>query len=296
MSARTPDAHTPADGAVPECTPWRHGHTTPLQHSRLAQQHLAAGLRELRGTKLSTRVLARLLDVAQSTVSKYEAGLLLPAPTTVERLLDAMPTVPSERRAALLELARLLDSEAKNRRLVLHLGSSRAYQALKALQRKATRGLHFANAVIPAPLQTEDYRRAVYSTADPQETHDRHEGPQGPAGEFVLTESALRWRVGPPELMAAQIEHLRELARRPEVDLGVIPEDVVLPDTHLPHGFQVIDARAVTFDGYTAFAIDRDPDNIDYYTRLFTRLHSFAAREDALPPLLDRITAGFHTA
>jgi hypothetical protein len=40
---------------------------------------------------------------------------------------------------------------------------------------------------------------------------------------FVLTEGALRWHVGSPQIMAAQAEHLGELVKLPNVRLGIIP-------------------------------------------------------------------------
>jgi hypothetical protein len=39
---------------------------------------------------------------------------------------------------------------------------------------------------------------------------------------LVLTESALRWHVGSPEIMARQAEHLVTVTERPNVRLGII--------------------------------------------------------------------------
>ena len=43
--------------------------------------------------------------------------------------------------------------------------------------------------------------------------------------EFLMTEAALRWRPGPPELLAAQLDHIAALATLDTINLGVIPMD-----------------------------------------------------------------------
>lgn len=90
--------------------------------------------------------------------------------------------------------------------------------------------------LVPGLVQTEDYARAVLSwgplsarvDVDVQARMDRQEilNRQNPPELWVLlAESAVRRRVGTAEIMRAQLNHLVELARRPNVTVQVVPDD-----------------------------------------------------------------------
>ena len=63
---------------------------------------------------------------------------------------------------------------------------------------------------------------------------------------FILlhTEGALRWHVGSPAIMGAQLDHLAELTGRPHVELGIIPWDRPLT-MHARYAFHLYDTRTV---------------------------------------------------
>lgn len=56
--------------------------------------------------------------------------------------------------------------------------------------------------------QSRQQRQAILAT-------DRH-------FTLLYTEGALRWHIGSPTIMVAQLEHLAELTRHPNLRLGVI--------------------------------------------------------------------------
>lgn len=91
---------------------------------------------------------------------------------------------------------------------------------------------------VPGLLQTEDYARAVIGTTGPVERTEaeierrvelRMQRQAAIAKEpplelwVILDEAALHRVVGGPQVMREQVEHLIEVARRPEVTLQVIP-------------------------------------------------------------------------
>lgn len=98
---------------------------------------------------------------------------------------------------------------------------------------------HFELGIVPGLLQTPDYAEAFASAAvrrgsitekqvlerldfliTRQRVLDRQPGPHF---HFVLDEGALRRPVGGPAVMARQMEHLEDLAGRPNITIQVAP-------------------------------------------------------------------------
>ncbi|SCL58802.1 helix-turn-helix domain-containing protein [Micromonospora peucetia] len=101
------------------------------------------------------------------------------------------------------------------------------------IEREASGLRWFESAVLPGLLQTEEYARAVLKSgplmADAEAYVDARlrrqaavlERPRPPLLVFVIDEAALRR--GDPEVMQPQLDHLIELARRPNVLVHVLP-------------------------------------------------------------------------
>lgn len=81
--------------------------------------------------------------------------------------------------------------------------------------------------------------------------------------EFVLimTEGALRWHVGSPAVMIAQLQHLAEATRHRNVRLGVIPWTRPVRAGAI-HGFHLYDRRTAIVGTETATAIITDARDI----------------------------------
>ena len=106
------------------------------------------------------------------------------------------------------------------------------------LEAVATTITTFDDSVVPGELQTADYTWALWHGARPELTDAEivpHVGFRGerqrlllercPAPQLtvVVGENVLRRAVGGPAVLAAQIEHLRELAGRPGTDIRYLP-------------------------------------------------------------------------
>ncbi|MEV5763514.1 helix-turn-helix transcriptional regulator [Micromonospora sp. NPDC052213] len=101
------------------------------------------------------------------------------------------------------------------------------------IEREASGLRWFESAVLPGLLQTEDYARAVLTSGPLNADAEAHvdtrlrrqaavlDRPRPPLLVFVIDEAALRR--GEPEVMQPQLDHLIELARRPNVMVHVLP-------------------------------------------------------------------------
>lgn len=114
------------------------------------------------------------------------------------------------------------------------------FQLYVSLEAAAQRLQTFEDCVVPGELQTADYARAVYRGAQPLDGEEaikryialrleRQDGLFGrtppPRMVAVLGENVLTRLVGGPEVMAAQIRHLRELDQRDHVEIQILPFD-----------------------------------------------------------------------
>lgn len=63
---------------------------------------------------------------------------------------------------------------------------------------------------------------------------------------MLMTEGALGWSIGPPELMEAQMEHLAAATRRRNARVGIVAFGAWSPNIPLPlHGWKLYDERFV---------------------------------------------------
>jgi hypothetical protein len=119
--------------------------------------------------------------------------------------------------------------------------------------------------MVPGLLQVADYARRVMEQGNPSSQADlaaavskRMERQtilydQSKHFEFLITEGALRWRPGPPELMKAQLDRLVSMASLPNVELGVLSLDQEAVDAYL-HPFVIFELNeetSVTVETYS---------------------------------------------
>jgi hypothetical protein len=106
---------------------------------------------------------------------------------------------------------------------------------LISFESEATRIVHMTTLRVPGLLQTPDYMREVFTSigAGATEREDMvatRLGRQGvlsrkaaPLYLAIIDEAALRRPFGSPRIMAAQIRHAMDQARRPNIDIRVLP-------------------------------------------------------------------------
>ena len=196
---------------------------------------LAAGLRDARAkATLPMQWVADQLGWSQSTISRMEAGKRPVTPEEVATLL-ATYRVTGEARDRLIAMARDADRPS-------WLESARSEglppQAIMLAQyeAEATRLVYF-DLLVTGLLQTRAYTNAVMraGVVAPSDIEPRVnlrmqrqrilDGPNAPQLVSILDEAALRRMMGGPRVMAEQLDHLVEMAGRPNVELRVIPFD-----------------------------------------------------------------------
>jgi transcriptional regulator with XRE-family HTH domain len=201
---------------------------------------------------LSGRELARAAGLSQSAVSRAERGesvLSLPEVTAWAGATGAS----EDRRAVLLALAEAAVNEVATFRVRLGSGLAAVQDSVRDLEASARVVRNFQPGIIPGLLQTAGYARRIMALA--AIGHDasigaaaaarlaRQETLHNPARsfEFLITEAALRYRPGSPdvptapagdppaarthETLTAQLDHLAAVATLETISFGVIPAD-----------------------------------------------------------------------
>jgi transcriptional regulator with XRE-family HTH domain len=277
------------------------------QHAGHDRQTLAGALRDLRqAAGLSGQRLARRCHMSQSKVSRIETGRLLPTMIDVDRILTAVGADESVR-ADLLALARLANTEYHDIRASVRRGLHHRQRELAALEAGAKEIRHFLPALITGLLQTPEYMRAAMNTPTDPATGDTAAAlalklerqavlyDKTKRFEFLLTESAVRWQLCEPALMALQLDRLVSLSWLANVRLGVLP--LTSPVGTGPfHTFVSYDNHLVTIELFTGQLVLRDPKDIDHYHALFTFFSSHALWGDPARGFLAQIADGYRQA
>lgn len=277
--------------------------STPLP-SQYARDKLSTLLRAFRsGTGLTSAEAARRAGFSQSKLSKIENGALLPSYADGEALCRAYGATV-EQRDEVLDLLKVLHDELESARVILRRGAHRKQQAYARVEAETVEYRDLQVAYVSGLLQTADYMRRmasqVMSPADREKQVAARVARQHVLDDeakrftFVMTEGALRWRAGYADMMAAQVEHVIEVSRRSNVEVGIVPWRVEAPPGLMPgHEVHIYDDRMVIVGIQTATATIQDPRDIDVYLQLFASVKAIAVFGDEGRSELERIAADY---
>ncbi len=202
------------------------------------RRKLGAELRALRARAgLTSGEAARLVGWHQSKVSRIETGRSGVKPADVRRLLDAYDVRDPELYELLVVLAGA-DDDGRHHWWHAYRGLlPSTYSDFISLESQAGAMRTLENSVVPGLLQTPEYAREVTRAA----VDGAHDGKVDALVEVrlarqdvlrsnkplrlsaVLDEAVLRRTVGGPEVMARQLDRLREAAHLPHVRIQVLP-------------------------------------------------------------------------
>jgi transcriptional regulator with XRE-family HTH domain len=178
--------------------------------------------------------LAQRLGWSAAKVSRIETGATAITPGDLQLLLD-LYQVPGTHRDRLAHLAGTSQRQGwwDGYAGLLHPG----HLDLIALEDQAETIRCYAPQVVPALLQTQDYARALITSAA-QARPPRHADRQLQAQmtrqhrltgdtplrlHAVLDEAVLTRTIGGPLTMAAQLRNLADAATRPHIDIRILP-------------------------------------------------------------------------
>ncbi|MFF0218710.1 helix-turn-helix domain-containing protein [Streptomyces vinaceus] len=266
---------------------------------------LGAALRALReASGKEAKAVARSALMSPSKLSKIENANLLPSTTDVERILTAIG-VSDAIKAEYTEVARAATTEATAWRLLKRAGIHKGQQAAKALEAQMAVLRLFQPALVPGLLQTPEYVRAILQRHDLSESAltrtisgrlERQAVLFDSAKKlrFVITEPVLRWRIVPPQMMAAQLDRIVSMSRLAHVDIRVVPLSASQTDI-ANHAFVIRDDRTVTVETVHAEIVVTDPRDVEMYLRKFEKFEQAALSGDVMRSLVESLRDGFLT-
>ncbi|MFJ9694729.1 helix-turn-helix domain-containing protein [Kitasatospora sp. NPDC101183] len=259
--------------------------STDFQQARIA---LGLRLRELRAEGgLTGRELAGLLGWTQSKVSKLETGRQTATLDDLEAWAEGVgqPKAKSELAARL----RAFESQSRSWRRQLAAGHRPVQDRLTVEYERSTVMRAWEGSMIVGMLQTADYARHVFSAyADlhrsPRDVEDavrsrirRQESLYQPGKQYhiLMWEAALRARVCPAVVLAAQLDRLGGVIGLDTVRLGIVPFDAPL---NLPpaNGFWLYDERLVIAEDWHAELWLDQPESVALYLRVWEELATAA--------------------
>lgn len=274
-----------------------------MSHPARRPDELSTTLRRLRSdADLSGMEAARRAGYSQPKISRFETARQVPTTEEV-RALCRVYSAPPEVRDRLLELAADLTGGTVRARAVLSHGARYMQHRVGKIEQASELVRSFTPTIVDGLLQTPDYVRAmgshrlagadlesfVASRADRQQILDTDRQFQK-----IITEGALRWHLGSPQIMAAQLEHLIDASHRPNLRLGIIPWTTPVHSPAL-HCFTIFDDRAVIFGTETATAIITDPADIADYEKRHTLYSQLTVVGDPARAVLARLAGEYRS-
>ncbi|MEU6485670.1 helix-turn-helix transcriptional regulator [Streptomyces sp. NPDC046887] len=256
-----------------------------------ARDALGARLRELRflcpGGRLTGRELAHRVGWAGSKVSKLENGKQTATPKDLRAWADATgrPEVYPELAARLAGF----ESHIRSWRRALANGFKPLHEGLSAELDRSSDLWVWEESVIAGLLQTPEYARhvidryaqllggasdiedAVRSRARRQEWLYR----PGRTLHVLMWEAALRSRICPPSVLAAQLDRLTGMLGMDTVELGIVPFTAsvkIVP----ANGFWILDDRLVVAEDWHAELWLDDAENVSLYGKVWQTLRASA--------------------
>ena len=272
---------------------------------------LGSQLRKLREAKNVTREEAgHIIRGSESKISRMELGRVGFKERDVADLLTLYGVVDEEARAAVLDLVATANEPGWWHRFNDVLPTW--FQAYVGLEEAATRIRTYEVQFVPGLLQTKEYARAVVTAGtagigaeeiarrvdlrlERQKIFDR---PDGPVFWAVIDEAALRRPIGGVDVMRAQIEHLIDLMRQPNITIQIMPFSY---GGHSAEGgafsilrFADTDLPDVVYVEQLASALYLDKrEDVDRYTEVMERLCAVSTTPDETIELLRTIADEF---
>jgi hypothetical protein len=224
-------------------------------------------------------------------VNRTEHGLRAPTVQEITALCKVY-RVDTETRAVLQSIARDLKEGVTSSRTVLQR-PKRMQERIKRIEQASSLIREFQSSIVIGLAQTREYAQLLLGPDLVQSRIERQEI-LDTSRTFVLlhTEGALRWHVGSPEIMAAQVEHIAELVGRPNVRVGLIPwnKPVRVP---VRHPFHIYDMHTVIVGTEVGTAFIGDSRIIRDYDQRFAEFEQMAVFGGDARIELERIAADY---
>ncbi|MFF7248527.1 helix-turn-helix domain-containing protein [Embleya sp. NPDC008237] len=257
------------------------------------QRRLARTLKQYRAAAGMTLLqAAEILACSDAKVSRIESAQSGVRIVDLRLLLDAYNVQDAAQRAHLEDLAR----NGRRRGWWDQYELTRTHAEYIALESDASDQYSVETILIPGLLQTEDYTRAVVEIQRPDAAPHRIElltkvrqervsvltRPDPLRVWSVISESALRHVVGGAAVMRAQLEHLADMARRPNVHVQVLREDsgmhaAVIGSFQMLRFLDPPETDVAYVDSLSGTLYIEDPSEVAIYEEQFRTISAAAA-------------------
>lgn len=227
-------------------------------------RELGAELSEARSQAgLTLRALAAAADISShSRISEMEQGKRLLSVEEYERILTALQIDDPDKRERILGAVRSVAGPGEI--AVGKPGIGKILSQLIEYERAASRITNAASLLLPGLLQTSDYARRIIGDDDEARVALRS-GRQNvlsrvkPVEYLALIDSEVLVRpVAPPDVMLHQLQHILELAKRPNITVQVVTSTTPGYNPLLAGPFELIEfdkARPIVlFDHHSSSA------------------------------------------
>jgi transcriptional regulator with XRE-family HTH domain len=273
--------------------------TSPSSSVQRAREQLAERLRDIRlDAVLTARALSAAAGWHEAKTSRIESAKQAPSEADIQvwcRVCGADRDVPD-----LIAASRAADSMYVEWRRLNPAGLRRAQETRRPLYERTRLFKAYCSAVIPGFLQTPGYASALLSAitvfrGTPDDVDEavaarmsRNQMLRSGHHRFALLveESVLRYQLGNPEIMAAQLGYLLEMTELPAVSLGVIPFRAPGRPVWPLESFTVFDDSRVHVELLSAQVTVTAPSEITLYVRAFERLAGLAVHGTAAQELI----------
>lgn len=223
------------------------------------RRRFARDLQQLReDSGLKGKIMAARLGWSTGRLSRFETGAIRPEIGLVMDYLDQLD-IRGAQRDALIETARLVNQGGWWTAIS---GAPGRTASLAETESEASAIREFAIAFVPGLLQTETYARirladnvaytpydidaAVQARQQRQVILTRPAEPV--AYQAIIDEAVLRRRSAPPDILAAQLRHLIEVAARPNITVRVLTFDAPL------------DFQSTAMNSFALYRTEDDPE------------------------------------
>jgi hypothetical protein len=261
---------------------------SPSSSVQRAREQLAGTLRDMRlDAKLNARELSAAAGWHEAKTSRIESAKQAPSEDDIRvwcRICGAERDVPD-----LIAASRAADSMYTEWRRLNRGGLRHLQEPSNPLYVRTRLFKVYCPAVVPGFLQSPGYAAALLSSiatfrgipddadeaAAARMKRNRMLIDGNRRFTLLLEEEVLRHRIGPPEVMTAQLAHLLEAAELPGVSLGIIP--FTAQRTAWPlEAFTIFDDERVLVELLSAQVTVTVPSEITLYVRAFEKLSAIA--------------------
>jgi len=220
--------------------------TTPSKRQQLADELV----RVRRSAGLTGRAMARILDVKQAQLYRYDKAVTTPSIPKVRTWLDACraaasESVSAEDRTRIVALAEDAHEEPRSWRALHDVGARSTQEAIAEQEADSAEEWCAESVILPGLLQTPEYAMAAVARADLHGQFDHHAQVAGRLARqtqmfepgrrwwFLIAERLLTWSPGSTALMPPQRARLASLAETTGVQVAVLPETATLTPSGL---------------------------------------------------------------